>query len=65
MSDDGPQFVSEEFNHFAKQWEFNHVMLSPGFPQSNRQSERAIQAVKNLLKTAIGCHGDPYLALLE
>ena len=65
MSDNGPQFASEEFANFAKTWEFKHITSSPGFPQSNGQSERTIQSVKNLLKKARECHGDPYIALLE
>lgn len=65
MSDNGPQFASEEFAQFGKTWEFKHTTSSPGFPQSNGQSERAIQSVKNLLKKARVCQGDPYLALLD
>lgn len=65
ISDNGPQFASEEFAHFAKSWKFKHITSSPGFPQSNGQSERAIQSVKNLLKKARESQGDPYIALLE
>ena len=65
MSDNGPQFTSEEFRQFAEEWEFKHTTSSPGFPQSNGQSERAIQTIKNLLKKAQESRGDPYLALLE
>ncbi len=65
MSDNGPQFSSEEFRQFAEEWEFKHMTSSPGFPQSNGQSKRAIQTIKNLLKKAQESRGDPYLALLD
>lgn len=65
VSDNGPQFSSAEFRTFAQNWEFIHTTSSPGFPQSNGQSERAIQTVKNLLKKAAECHSDPYIALME
>jgi hypothetical protein len=38
---------------------------SPRYPQSNRQSERAVQTIKNLLKKVQESQGDPYIALLE
>lgn len=31
-SDNGPQFASESFSVFAKDWGFNHVTSSPHFP---------------------------------
>ena len=60
MSDNGPQYSSNEFNVFAKKYNFSHVTSSPLFPQSNGQVERAIQTVKKLLKRS----DDPYMALL-
>lgn len=65
MSDNGPQFSSAEFRTFTESWEFVHTTSSPGYPQSNGQSERAIQTVKNLLKKAQESQSDPYIALLE
>lgn len=35
VSDNGPQFVSDEFNTFAATWEFHHVASSPRHPKSN------------------------------
>ncbi|KAL0147375.1 hypothetical protein M9458_057318 [Cirrhinus mrigala] len=52
VSDNGPQFASAEFGAFAENWEFLHTTSSFGFPQSNGQSERTVQTVKNLLKKA-------------
>ena len=35
VTDNGPQFSSNEFQVFAKSWSFNHVTTSPCYPQSN------------------------------
>ena len=60
ISDNGPQYSSNEFDAFAKKYNFNHINSSPLFPQSNGQVERPVQAVKRLLKQSDG----PYMALL-
>ena len=31
-SDNGPQYASAEFTHFAKEWGFKHTTSSPSFP---------------------------------
>lgn len=48
-SDNGPQFDSAEFTHFAKEWGFKHTTSNPKFPQSNGEVERGVGTVKNLL----------------
>ena len=50
VSNNGPQFVSQESKRFEKDYGFSHVTSSPRFPQSNGQAERAIQTVKKLIK---------------
>ena len=61
VSDNGPQFSSEAYAAFARQFQFEHVTSSPRYPQSNGEAERAVQTVKSLMKK----DGDPYLALLS
>jgi len=61
ISDNGPQYDSEAYATFAKDYQFHHITSSPYFPQSNGEAERAVGTVKNLLKKS----DDPYLALLS
>ncbi|RWR98939.1 uncharacterized protein B4U79_03400, partial [Dinothrombium tinctorium] len=65
VSDNGPQFTSEEFKEFMKSWNIKHTTSSPHYPQSNGQVERCIQTVKRLIKKATESGCDPHLALLE
>ncbi|KAI4878431.1 hypothetical protein NFI96_003729 [Prochilodus magdalenae] len=59
ISDNSPQYSSSTFADFER-YGFKHVNSSPRHPCSNGEAERAVQPVKNLLKTA----SDPYHALL-
>ena len=61
MSDNGPCYSSEQFKQFSQDWCFHHVTSSPGYPQSNGQSERSVQTLKAMLEKA----DDPYKALLS
>ena len=46
VSDNGPQFALAEFGSFAAKWGFQHVMLSPRYPQSNGKAENADRTIK-------------------
>ena len=61
MSYGGPQFLSFAFQTFAKHYGFHHTLSSPRYAQSNREAERGMRTVKNLLKKS---QDPPYLALL-
>ena len=61
VSDNGPCYNSAEFRKFSEDWGFEHITSSPGYPQSNGQSEGTVKTVKAMLEKA----GDPYKALLS
>ena len=60
-SDSGPQFSSQEFQAFDKEWEFEHTMSSPYNSRSNGRAESPLKIAKRLFKRS----ADPYMALLE
>ena len=64
MSDNGTQFVSQEFKNFANVWSFQTITSSPRYPQSNGLSERAVRSAKSLMEKCAQDNSDPYLALL-
>ncbi|XP_044167162.1 uncharacterized protein LOC122951200 [Acropora millepora] len=53
VTDNGPHFVSREFTEFAKQWEFQLVILSPYRPKSKRKAQSGVKVVKNLFEKAL------------
>ena len=61
LTDNGPQFISTEYERFAKDWNFKHITSSPYHSQGNGRAEAAVKAVKNILRN---CQ-DPQLALLH
>ncbi|KAL8616163.1 hypothetical protein ACOMHN_066649 [Nucella lapillus] len=65
MSDNGPQFVAEEFKTFASTWDFDHLTSSPGYPQSNGLAEKTVQTVKNILDKARSDGRNALLSILE
>ena len=60
ISDNGPQYSSDGFKAFSKEYGFVHITSSPLYPQSNGEAERAVQMAKNILKK----NTDPHLGFL-
>ena len=60
VSDKGPQYSSQEFANFSREYNFTHMTSSQRYPQSNDLAERMVRTVKSLLSKS----SDLYSALL-
>ena len=65
ISDNGPQYASQEYEEFANAWGFCHNTSSLAYPQSIGLAERTVQTAKNLLEKAKASGEDPYLSRLS
>ena len=65
FSDNGPAYDSEEFEKFAKDWDFVHSTASPHYPRANGLAERTVRTVKQIFKKCKDSKQDPLLALLN
>lgn len=63
-SDNGPQYFSQEYREFAKEYGFEYITSSPIYPRSNGFIESQVKSVKAVLAKAKKTHTDPNLALL-
>jgi transposase InsO family protein len=52
VTDNGPQFIAEEFEIFTKRNGIKHVKSAPYHPASNGLAERFIQSLKQSLKAS-------------
>ena len=51
-SDGGPQFTSEKFQSFLRDWDVTHKMSTPHYPQSNGKIEATVKSMKKLITAA-------------
>ena len=65
ITDNGPQYSSDQFAAFTREWEFQHTTSSPLHSQSNGKAESAVKIAKNLVKKAKRENKDLQIALLE
>ena len=47
-TDQGPQFTSQAFQKFTKQWGFKHVTSSPRYTQNNGKAEATVKSMKKI-----------------
>ena len=64
FSDGDPLYTSRNFKRFCEVNEIEHDFSSAHYPQSNGQSERAIQHIKNILSKCVRDNTDFKKALL-
>ena len=48
ITDNGRNFISEDFKKFAVEWSFVHKMSSPRYPKGNAHAERAVGIIKEI-----------------
>ena len=63
-SDNGPQYASAAFQEFTRNWEFQHITLSPHHPALNGFAKSMVKRVKTALTKAKYSGNDLQLALL-
>ena len=63
-TDQGTQFVSEEFRTIAVQYRLHVQPSSPRYPQSNGFIEAMVITTKNIMEKAEESGSDPHLAML-
>ena len=61
VSDNGSQYISQEFKEFQEKYRLQAIKSSPKHPQGNSFAERAIKTIKDILEK----EEDPYLGLLS
>ena len=62
MSDNGPQFSSEQFRKFSQESDFKHFTTSPYYKQAKRdgEAESGVRIAKKILRQR-----DPFLAFMS
>ncbi|XP_056642612.1 uncharacterized protein K02A2.6-like [Diorhabda sublineata] len=62
---DNVPFDSREFKTFAKNWNFEIILRSPYYAQSNGLAEKGVDIGKNMLKKCLKENSDIHTALLQ
>ena len=64
VSDNGPCYISEIFTNLMAEYNVNHIIGSPHYPQSNGLAEKYVQIVKNLFQKVQEEGNDLYQCLM-
>ncbi|CAB3984941.1 Retrovirus-related Pol poly from transposon, partial [Paramuricea clavata] len=64
VTDNGPQFISDDFRDFSMKYQFEHITTSPYHHQSNGKAESAVKQANRIIRTCKSSNDDIYLALL-
>ena len=64
VSDNAPQYSSEQFTEFSNQYGFTHITSNPKYPQSNGAAEQAIRTIKEMLMKNHNKVEDMHMAIL-
>lgn len=65
LSCDNIPFGSFSMKEFSKEWNFNIVLRSPQYPQSNGLAEKGVGIAKNIVKKSLEEGKDMFEALLQ
>ena len=65
VSDNGPQYSSQEFKDFARKYNFEHVTSSPYHSNFNGLAEKYVQIVKRVFEKARLDRQDPLIGIFE
>ena len=52
VSDNGPQFTSEDFKDFIKENHIKHILSTPYHPSTNGLAKRFVQTFKKAMRTS-------------
>ena len=61
ITDNGPQFASQDFANFSKEWKFRHTTSSPTYSQSNGKAENAVKTIKSIFNKNQDANHDIYI----
>ncbi|XP_014674664.1 PREDICTED: endogenous retrovirus group K member 18 Pol protein-like [Priapulus caudatus] len=59
-SDNAQNLTSDEFQRFARDWDFEHVTVSPYNSKANGKAESSVKAAKRMLRKMKKSGTDPY-----
>ena len=52
LSDNGPQYISQEFVNFAKEYDFKLITRSPYYARATGKAESCVKEAKKMLKNS-------------